>query len=448
MVINKKNSFIYKHEVVTINTPLGNLTLRFISIDDTKMFLKYFDENLDSKKISKKFIINQLKSPKLAEEDLDNLSDEELLDIIKEYLTKEGLNEYFDLNTITNLPDFDESLYEFIKYYYQNNTIMRNFENKIDKFTPIFKKITKLVPRFPINHLEYTSNILSHQAIDTLQIFNKHEPHYSQIYKNAIDLTDEIQKQIIQWSNLINTNLNLDLIQNTINNTLNNLNKYYKIPMKKALNCLNKYSWFISPNMYYDMIFEVIEICEDDSPHKKSRINNLFVNYFLDDDCRELKNLIKIWNDNPLFKRRSKIFNDCVNLIRNANSSLNYSNLIVPTLIAQIDGIQRDFMEKNNLKIEYGKVKFMDGSKYQNGEVKWDGYFRDLTNDDEILDAMNDIFLNVLFQKTMPQKDYKTSIHFSRHKILHGENFRYGRKDYTIRCFLILDFLYEISLEN
>lgn len=61
---------------------------------------------------------------------------------------------------------------------------------------------------------------------------------------------------------------------------------------------------------------------------------------------------------------------------------------------------------------------------------------------------MNDIFLNVLFQKTMPGEDYKTSIHFSRHKILHGENFRYGRKDYTMRCFMILDFLYEISLEN
>ena len=78
-------------------------------------------------------------------------------------------------------------------------------------------------------------------------------------------------------------------------------------------------------------------------------------------------------------------------------------------------------------------LKFLEDSKYKDGNVSWEDYFRDLTNGDEILDAMNDIFLNVLFQKTRPGEDYKTSIHFSRHKILHGENIRYGRKDYTIR---------------
>ena len=62
---------------------------------------------------------------------------------------------------------------------------------------------------------------------------------------------------------------------------------------------------------------------------------------------------------------------------------------------------------------------------------------------ERFLDAMNDIFLDVLFQHTRYGEDY-TSIHFSRHKILHGENKRYGRKDYVIRCFMILDFLSEL----
>ena len=61
---------------------------------------------------------------------------------------------------------------------------------------------------------------------------------------------------------------------------------------------------------------------------------------------------------------------------------------------------------------------------------------------------MNDVFLEVLFQHTMPGEDYKASIKFSRHKILHGENFRYGRKDYVMRCFMILDFFHGLSLEN
>lgn len=451
MVINKKDSFTYKRELVDIDTSLGTLTLRYISLADSKILLKYFDDSLDSKHISKKFIINQLYYPNIIKEDLNKLNDDELLYILKEYLTKEGLNEYFDLDTINNLSDFDESLYEFINYYYkENSALIQNIEKHMDDLTPIFEELTNLVPQLPINHLVNTSNVLSNQAIDIMQTFNKIGGYrdLGLITENAQDLIEKIQPQIIRWSNLINNNLNLDAIQNKINNTLDSLNKHYDIPMKQALNCLNKYSWFISPNMSYDMIFDVLEICEDDVAHKKSRINNLFVDYFLDDDCRELTNLIKIWEGNSLFKRRNKIFRDCVNVIKNANPIFNYSNLVVPVLITQIDGIQRDFMEKNNLKIEYGKVKFLDDTKYLDGQVKWDEYFRNLTNGDEILDAMNDIFLNVLFQKTMPGEDYKTSIHFSRHKILHGENFRYGRKDYTIRCFMILDFLYEISLEN
>lgn len=451
MAINKKDSFTYKRELVDIDTSLGTLTLRYISLNDSKIFLKYFDDSLDSKIISKKFITNQLSHPNIMETDLDKLNDNEIMHILKQYLTKEGLNEYFDLDTINNLSDFEESLYEFIQYYYKENSMaIQNIEKHMDDLNPIFKKITNLVPQLPINHLVNTSNVLSNQAIDVMQTFNKTGVYmdWEGVSENAQYLIEKIQPQIILWSNLINNHLNLETIQNKINDTLNSLNKHYDIPMKQALSCLNKYSWFISPNMAYDVIYEVLEICEDDVVHKKSRINNLFVNYFLEDNCKELTNLIKIWDDNLLFKRRSKIFKDCVNVIKNANSSLNYSNLVVPVLITQIDGIQKDFMEKNNLKIERGKVTFLDDSKYHDGQVKWDEYFRDLTNGDEIMDAMNDIFLNVLFQKTMPGEDYKTSIHFSRHKILHGENFRYGRKDYTIRCFMILDFLYEISLEN
>ncbi|EEE41203.1 hypothetical protein METSMIALI_00084 [Methanobrevibacter smithii DSM 2375] len=39
-------------------------------------------------------------------------------------------------------------------------------------------------------------------------------------------------------------------------------------------------------------------------------------------------------------------------------------------------------------------------------------------------------------------------MHFSRNKILHGENSNYGKKDYTIRCLMILDFLHGLSTRN
>ena len=80
--------------------------------------------------------------------------------------------------------------------------------------------------------------------------------------------------------------------------------------------------------------------------------------------------------------------------------------------------------------------------------MRFKQYYRELTSDDRFSDAINDVFLDVLLQDTKPRQDYKTSMHFSRNKILHGENFNYGKKDYVIRCFMILDFLHGLSLEN
>ena len=60
-------------------------------------------------------------------------------------------------------------------------------------------------------------------------------------------------------------------------------------------------------------------------------------------------------------------------------------------------------------------------------------------------DAINDVFLSILFQTTYFGEGYNAPMHLSRHKILHGENINFGRKEYAVRCLMILDFLYEIS---
>lgn len=60
---------------------------------------------------------------------------------------------------------------------------------------------------------------------------------------------------------------------------------------------------------------------------------------------------------------------------------------------------------------------------------------------------MNDVFLDILFQKAY-HGEKCTSLHFSRHKILHGEITNYGQKDFTVRCFMILDFLSELMFIN
>lgn len=137
-----------------------------------------------------------------------------------------------------------------------------------------------------------------------------------------------------------------------------------------------------------------------------------------------------------------KILRDCVKLIQNTPKNVNFANLVVPVLITQIDGIQKDFMEFNHLNVNHRKKTVeVDGEI-----IKEEDFFKGLTEQDYLMDSINDIFLNVLFQHTFPGEDYSASIHLSRHKILHGENIKYGRKDYAIRCFMILDFLHMLEI--
>lgn len=141
-----------------------------------------------------------------------------------------------------------------------------------------------------------------------------------------------------------------------------------------------------------------------------------------------------------------KIIKDCINLLKNNENNINSANLIVPTLIPQIEGIQMEFMKLNGLYIDYGIVYKSDGEllKDESGnKIDKKSYFRQLTLNNEYYDIMNDVFLDVLFKKTKPREDC-TSINFSRNKILHGESTSYGRRKNMIRCFMILDFLSEL----
>ena len=216
----------------------------------------------------------------------------------------------------------------------------------------------------------------------------------------------------------------------------------YQIPSLDAQKCLKKYNWFISPNMYIPIVYEIMEVCNSSSEHKQKEINNIFVNYFLENDYKKLDGMVDKWSTNPLFKRRIKIIKDCVNIMKVSGNDINYSNLVVPTLIAQIDGIQKEFMKLNGFQItRYG---FIDS---EGNKIDKNNYFRKLTSDNEFFDSMNDFFLDVLFQTANPGEKCK-SLHFSRHKILHGEITNYGQKVFTIRCFMILDFLSELMFIN
>ena len=178
-------------------------------------------------------------------------------------------------------------------------------------------------------------------------------------------------------------------------------------------------------------IFEVVEIGRRKGNQRKT-INRLFIDYFSSNNFENLEKLVDGWETNEIFKSRMKIFRDCISVMRNAKGKYNPSTIVLPTLIAQIDGIRIEFMNRNGLS-------------FWTKDRVWKGWFKGQTPNQKLLDLANDIFLNILFQKSQPGRPLETPFTFNRHKIMHGEYLRYGRIDHTIRAFMISDFLATLS---
>lgn len=224
---------------------------------------------------------------------------------------------------------------------------------------------------------------------------------------------------------------------------LQDLIEKYRVTEDEATRILNKYKWPISPSMPLGFMFEVIEL-DRQGGNQRGAINKLFVDYFSTNDFEQLSELIETWKPSPLFEPRMKIFRDCVAALKLASGKYNASNIVLPTLIAQIDGILTEYMGQKQIPrytlTRRGRIR---------QDRQWKSKFRAQTVNQYFSDASlalaNDILLDVLFQTALPGQPLKTPFTFNRHKVMHGEYTQYGRIDNTLRAFLILDFLSELQ---
>lgn len=429
---------------------LGIITFgRFID-QDFDFIQKANEEKKTPEQFCKEFLSMKVTSPKLSIDQIDDLSSSEICEILKKYIQIESLESYFIFkndNYVEIMEGFNNFRLNYINTFVK--TVLPDLTSRLSQvFTVYNNNIQPVLERIPKINYEYykvsdTINTLIENNIQTQYYLHK------LVNTSIFNITSIINPIINSWYEWSKTSENITRLLTETITKWNFIEKETQISKIKAQKYLKRYHWFISPNMDYKIVIDIVNISESDSKHKLKLINHTFINYFLEDNCKQLDNLIEKWGNNSLFYGRIKILQDCINVIKKcADKNINFSNVVVPTLIAQIDGIQTEFMKQQGLTVDKGKICNLEGKRKKdenNQYIKYDDFFRELTSHDEFFDAMNDIFLNVLFQRTQPGKEYKSSIHFSRHKILHGENKNYGRKNYTIRCFMILDFLSELG---
>lgn len=207
----------------------------------------------------------------------------------------------------------------------------------------------------------------------------------------------------------------------------------YKIAEEKAATVLEKYKWLVSPGLPVPIVFKLMQIGIKPG-RQDGAINKLFIDYFSLDNWRNLEIMAREWK-NLIRKERLDIIMDCVYMLQQTqDKKINQTNVILPTIIAQIEGVWEDYLQSKGITYASGKDRKEKFNK-----------LKSIVFPDKLDDIANSIFLDILFQKSLRGRELETPFNFNRHKILHGENFRYGRKSYLIRAFLILDFLAHLN---
>lgn len=211
--------------------------------------------------------------------------------------------------------------------------------------------------------------------------------------------------------------------------------KENRIAEKQVVTVLRKYKWFVCPSMPYVGLRTILVVARMKG-RKDAEINRLFIDYFERNDWANLASMVDSWDENPLFKPRMPIIKGCVKTMQMGRSGrYNACLVVLPTLISQLDGLVTDYLKKHNIPF---KGAFSDQSRGRKSQFR--------ANSPQLLpedlnELAMDIFLNILFQRSQPGKPLATPFNFNRHKIMHGESMRFGRKDYVIRAFMVLDLL-------
>jgi len=397
-LLQKSQEYAREHYHVLFETEkFGSLEFRQIIPKDLSTIGKLLKDSVDSATFVKNICYNLIVNPKISQDEFSSISDKELISIARQIVEKnENIKRYFD-----DPPDD-------LVYSHFQSAIKKYRDHWIEEFTNKMKKWI-----FP--HVKIVNEIITKTVLPQMAILQKWVDQNQKLFENYFKAY-----QILE----------------------NSLKKYHTT-IDEANKILKKYKWFVSlslPDSFFGAILEI----ESAGKNKKKRINNLFINYFSSNNFHNLGQLVESWKSHSLFKSRMRIFRACILTLQRAKKRDNPSNVIIPALIAQIDGIINDIVDSYGIQYDKQSRMWIDGKGNQS-KKKEEAKKKLINSLNECSPLGEYLLLEILFQEAHRGQELIIPTTFSRHKILHGEYVHYGRKDNTIRAFLILDFLHYLE---
>lgn len=278
---------------------------------------------------------------------------------------------------------------------------------------------------------EHLNNKIVKESIEGIakvaEQFREAQARLNEYFKPIVEqyqiLTESLRPHIDFWQKWVEKN-------KPVFEFLKALPEVCNITKQSVVRVLRKYKWFFIWSLPASFVYEIMQLDKKKGRHDKA-VNKLFVDHFSSNNWQNLEEMVRGWENNPLFKKRMNILIDCVKTLRQIKGKkINEANVVLPTLIAQIDGVFMDYLEPKGVTRNASyEVKKSNFRKYKTAVLS-----------SQLDDLVDNFLLNILYHGTWKQgKPLKTPFGFNRHKIIHGENVRYGRIDYVVRAFMILD---------
>lgn len=428
---------------------LGDVELRYVSISDSKEFAQLLQKESSDRDFVAQILHHQLVKPRVAFADLQGLSDKDLEQLARAFVKSEGYTFQYLQETGDFFKDFRSAL-----------TIgrIKHAEELARTLQPIVESAQEAISAFNKNYapviqqtiagtshiresLQQLANIADQISDSQHLIIESMKPVIEQYQSMARIVAESLRPQIDVWQRWAEQN---KPVFDSFSGYWVDFQRRYNVAESKAVKVLQKYKWFITPSFPISFVFEVMKVDQTKGRHDKA-VNSLFIEYYEAEDWRNLETMVSGWKKNPILRKRHRILMDCVVAVKMASKKgINEANVVLPTLITQIDGVLTDYLNSKGLQWDSDYDDWVDA---KTGKVRKVGRKTQLKNaKPKILttpldDLANDIFLNILFQRSQKGKPLATPFNFNRHKIIHGESVRYGRKDYLIRAFMVLDLL-------
>lgn len=198
--------------------------------------------------------------------------------------------------------------------------------------------------------------------------------------------------------------------------------------MSEQRETLLKFGWFNSNELPDDLVNYIHNKRDELSIES---VDKLIVDYFRQDKCKELKTMVKKWNDLPYFKCRTKVFHEAL-----VNHSRQYFISSVTLLTVHTEGVITDFV-RTSLKTPRFKV-----------EKAIEDIKKELSDNEDIslyqYEVFNDAIeqIELAFNESFKHSDPDATSNKSRHKIAHGHAFEPESEANSLKQFLYLNEVY------